>query len=110
MDYRKEMLRTMNTDGNFDQESFIINAVLGLTGEAGEVADHVKKWMFQGHDLDTDKIVKELGDIRYYLELACYAMGVTIEQVEQANSDKLRKRYPNGFSPEASQNRVDTHG
>lgn len=108
MDYRKEMLRTMNHDGNFDQESFIINATLGLTGEAGEVSDHVKKWLFQGHELDTKKLINELGDIRYYLELACYALGVTMEQVEQANSEKLRKRYPNGFSPEASLARVDT--
>ena len=107
MDYRKEMLRTLNNDGNFDQESFVINAALGLTGETGEFADHVKKWLFHGHELDKDKIIKELGDIRYYLELACYSMGVTIEEIETKNSEKLRKRYPNGFSTEASIARVD---
>jgi hypothetical protein len=65
-------------------------AALGLNGEAGEIADHVKKVMFHGHPLDDDtkdKIAKEIGDIA------------------QMNVDKLKKRYPEGFSTERSLNR-----
>lgn len=104
------MLRTFNTDGGFDQESYIINAALGLTGESGEFADQIKKWLFQDHPLDNAKLINELGDIRFYLELACYAIGVSLEEVEKQNSAKLRKRYPNGFTTEASQARVDVDG
>lgn len=111
MDYRNEMLRTLNNnDGSFDETEYLINATLGLVGESGEVADILKKYMFQGHTLDKQKLVNELGDVRFYLELACYAIGVTLNDIEEANSKKLRKRYPNGFDAALSQNRDDTHG
>lgn len=86
----------------------LLNAALGLAGEAGEFADLVKKHAFQGHELDRDKVVKELGDVRYYLELACITLGITITEVEETNKDKLLKRYPNGFTVEASIRRADT--
>ena len=81
------------------------NAGLGLTGEAGEVADLIKKFVMHGHTLEKDKLIKELGDVRWYLELACILAGTTMEEVEQRNIEKLMARYPNGFSTEASINR-----
>lgn len=69
------------------------NAALGLTGEAGEVADEVKKCMYQGHPWQPSKIIEELGDVLWY--------------VMQANIDKLERRYPDGFSPAASVNREE---
>lgn len=80
---------------------------LGLTGESGEVADLIKKWQFHGHPLDDEKLLLELGDVLWYVNRAALAIGKTLEDVMQANVDKLRKRYPNGFSTEASINRKE---
>ena len=75
----------------------ILNAALGLPGEAGEVADIIKKVYFQGHTIDREHIAKELGDVAWYLALAADALGFTLEEVFQMNIDKLAARYPDGF-------------
>ena len=75
----------------------LLNAALGIPGEAGEVADIVKKSMFQGHKLDKEHIAKELGDIAWYLALAADAIGYDLETIFQMNIDKLSARYPEGF-------------
>ena len=85
----------------------LLNGALGLTGEAGEVADMVKKHIFHGHDLTTEELVKELGDVCWYLALMCNAIGVNLEDVMALNIEKLKKRYPDGFSETASINRSE---
>jgi NTP pyrophosphatase (non-canonical NTP hydrolase) len=85
----------------------LINGALGLCGEAGEVADLVKKAQFQGHPLETHKVAEELGDVLWYAALVCDALGMTMSEVMEANIDKLRRRYPDGFSREESVNRDD---
>lgn len=85
----------------------LIIAALGLCGEAGEFADRVKKHYAQGHPLDTDKLAEELGDICWYVALACDALGFALGDVMQANVDKLLRRYPAKFSTEASINRKE---
>ena len=80
----------------------LANAGLGLTGEAGEVADIIKKHLYQGHDLPRDKIVEELGDLMWYVSLTASLIGVDLKAVMQAN---LWWRYPNGFRPEDSVHR-----
>ena len=102
--YRAEMLRTA-APGLTKADALNI-AALGLAGEAGEFVDLIKKHLFHSHPLDRNKAIKELGDVRWYLELAAFAVGVTMEEVEDRNVAKLRERYPNGFSTEASQKRV----
>lgn len=82
---------------------------LGLTGEAGEVADHIKKHIGHGHDLDQGKMVSELGDVLWYLSMICTRIGVTLDMVAATNIAKLAARYPEGFSFEASINRDTTH-
>lgn len=89
----------------------LTNASMGCAGEAGELVDHIKKVAFHGHDLDATHVVKELGDILWYINYAIYALNllghsVTLSQVMQINTDKLEARYPNGFSHEASRNRA----
>jgi NTP pyrophosphatase (non-canonical NTP hydrolase) len=101
-EYQKLALRTA-TDGNFHER--IINAALGLSGEAGEFADAVKKMQFQGHGLDRTKAKNELGDIAWYVALASSALGFSLSEVLQSNIDKLRERYPDGFDSERSVNR-----
>jgi NTP pyrophosphatase (non-canonical NTP hydrolase) len=85
-------------------------AALGLTGESGEFADHVKKHLEQGHPLDEDKLIKELGDIQYYIAKAARWLGLTLEEIAANNIDKLRRRYPDGFDPERSMNRAGEGG
>ena len=81
---------------------------LGLAGESGEVADLIKKHIAHGHDLDLDKLKKELGDVLWYIAGIAHLHGMTLSEVAIANIDKLLKRYPDGFSHEASINRKDT--
>lgn len=97
----------MRTAPKLDDDSMLIDAALGLTGEAGEVADIVKKSYYQGHELDFDAIVEELGDVAWYIALACQALGIGMETVLQMNVDKLKKRYPDGFDAWMSQNRTE---
>ena len=85
----------------------LLNGALGLTGEAGEVADLIKKFTFHGHDLDRDELVKELGDVCWYVALLCNAINVPLEEVMCNNIDKLKRRYPGGFSETASINRTE---
>lgn len=85
----------------------IINGALGLCGESGEVADIVKKACMQGHTLDRAHIAKELGDVCWYIAETASAIGYQLEEIMQMNIDKLKARYPAGFSTEKSMNRQD---
>jgi len=75
---------------------------LGLAGEAGEVADLVKKGIFHQQGLDHAKLKKELGDVLWYLSALCDNLGYTLAEVMQTNITKLEARYPDGFSPDRS--------
>ncbi|HFK1808201.1 TPA: nucleoside triphosphate pyrophosphohydrolase family protein [Bacillus cereus] len=114
--YQEAALRTWNTNEDFGGR--VLNAALGLSGESGEVADIIKKAVFHGHGFNpahcpgeeegnTHKIALELGDILYYISIMSHEMGYTLEDIAQMNISKLATRYPDGFSREASQNRVD---
>ncbi len=103
-EYQKLAITTLNPD--LDKKDVLINGVMGLCGESGEAIDIVKKWLAQGHDLDREKLVKELGDIAWYLAETAYALDVPLEDVLQGNIDKLKKRYPEGFSVKRSTERV----
>jgi NTP pyrophosphatase (non-canonical NTP hydrolase) len=85
----------------------LLHAACGLTEEAGEFMGHIKKHVFLGHPLNQEAAIKELGDIRFYMELAAHLLGVSMEEVERRNVEKLRDRYPEGFSTEASVNRKE---
>jgi NTP pyrophosphatase (non-canonical NTP hydrolase) len=80
---------------------------LGIAGEAGEVADLIKKRIGHGHPLDKERLKKELGDVLWYVSALATWAGMTLEDVAQANLDKLRARYPEGFSIERSLNRSE---
>ncbi len=104
-EYQKQAMTTLNPQ--LDKKDVLINGVMGLCGESGEAIDIVKKWLAQGHELDRDKLVKELGDIAWYLAETAYALGVPLEDVLQGNIDKLKKRYPEGFDSQNSINRTE---
>lgn len=96
--------RTINTE--LSMSSLLDHAILGLNSEAGECAGLLQK-VYQGHKLNEDELVKELGDALWFLAEASTALGVSLEDVAQRNIDKLRKRYPDGFSADRSVNREE---
>ena len=98
-------MRTKNPE--LSREQILINSAMGLCGEAGEFIDSIKKWYAHGHELDREHLIKELGDVAWYLAEAAEALDITLEEVLEKNIDKLRKRYPEGFSEENSKNRKD---
>lgn len=103
-EYQTLAARTMGVRTQADQLS---NMALGLAGEAGETADMLKKHLFHGKPLDADDVIKELGDVMWYVAGMATAIGVSLDEIAQRNVDKLRKRYPDGFSVEASARRAD---
>lgn len=103
-DYQKEAMKLLNP--KLDNKDVLINGVMGLCGESGEVIDIVKKWLAQGHQLDKERMKSELGDVAWYLAETATALDVPLEQIFQANLDKLHKRYPQGFSTDDSVNRA----
>lgn len=102
-EYQKLAMRTLNPE--LSEKDVLINGVMGLCGEAGEVIDIVKKHLAQGHKLDKQAIFDELGDVAWYLAEIAEVLGFEFEDVLQNNIDKLRKRYPEGFETEKSVNR-----
>ena len=104
-EYQQLAIITLNPA--LDKKDVLINSVMGLCGEAGEAIDIVKKWLAQGHELDKEKLKKELGDIAWYLAETATALDLSLEDVLQGNIDKLKKRYPEGFDEERSIHRED---
>ena len=104
-EYQELAMRTVNPE--FDKNDMLINSVMGLCGESGEAIDIVKKWFAHGHELDREHLKKELGDIAWYLAEAATALDIKLDDVLEANIEKLKKRYPEGFATENSVNRKD---
>ena len=104
-EYQKLAMRTLNPQLN--KKDVLINGVMGLCGESGEAIDIVKKHLAQGHDLDREKLIKELGDIAWYLAETAFALDVDLEEVLEGNIAKLKKRYPEGVGGEGSLNREE---
>ena len=104
-EYQKLAMTTLNKE--LSRKDVLINGVMGLCGESGEVIDIVKKHLAQGHELDKEHLIKELGDVAWYLAETAYALDVELEDVLIQNIEKLKKRYPEGFQKEQSINRTN---
>jgi NTP pyrophosphatase (non-canonical NTP hydrolase) len=102
-EYQIAAMRTSSKE--ITPNEHLLNGVLGLAGESGEVADIVKKVMYQGHTTNPEHLAKELGDILWYIAETATAIGYDLETIMQMNIDKLMKRYPEGFSTDRSQHR-----
>ena len=104
-EYQKLAMRTNRPEATPEQN--LINGCLGLAGESGEVCDYIKKHVFQGHEFEIDHIIEELGDCMWYIALTATAVGATMEEVMERNIEKLKRRYPDGFSIMDSINRTE---
>lgn len=102
-EYEKLAMKTLNKD--IKKDDILINSAMGLCGESGEVIDLIKKHLFQGHELNKDELIKELGDVAWYLAEAAYGLEVPLEEICSKNIEKLKKRFPQGFGSNKSINR-----
>ena len=89
----------------------LLTAALGLTAEAGEFTEVVKKIFLQGKPYNEENVFhmkRELGDLCWYLAQACMALDTNFEEVLQMNFEKLSARYPEGtFDVYRSENRAE---
>ena len=89
----------------------LLTAALGLTAEAGEFTEVVKKIILQGKPYNEENVFhmkRELGDICWYLAQACMALDTTFDEIIEMNVDKLKARYPGGeFDVHKSENRKE---
>lgn len=76
----------------------LIYAGIGMSGEAGEILDTLKKSMMYGKELNKENLKEECGDLLWYMAVMLSELGISFEDVMQYNIDKLAKRYPNGFT------------
>lgn len=124
MDYVEDAVRTESKDMGtilrrmaHPESLRLTHASFGIQTESGEVADIVKKGIFYGKEMDpltgefTEKakahMKEELGDLLWYIAIACDVLDVEIGQVMAENIDKLKKRYPDKFTDEAAIARAD---
>jgi NTP pyrophosphatase (non-canonical NTP hydrolase) len=90
-----------------DEDIMIIWNGTGLAGEAGEVSELIKKGIFHQHGLNKSALFKELGDVLWYVAALCTRLGFSMDDVMTANIDKLKERYPAGYTVADSKARVD---
>lgn len=103
-EYQKAALRTAKP--HMDVYAQLQEGALGLCEAAGEVEYCIKKTIYHGgYVMKTDRLVEEIGDVLWYAALLADAAGVGLDEVAQANVDKLWKRFPEGFDSQRSVNR-----
>jgi len=111
-DFAALVTRMTELEANNDADvPRLITAAFGMSAEAGEFTEVVKKILLQGKPYDLQNqfhLKRELGDICWYLAQACMALDTTFEEVLQMNYEKLSARYPEGtFDVFRSENRVE---
>lgn len=109
-----EMVKALVKDGatiarEIDaNDAHLMHMAIGVSGEAGELLDAIKKRVIYRKELDRENVMEELGDIEFYLEGLRQGLGITREQCLVANILKLGKRYVGlKYSDQAAQERKD---
>lgn len=103
-EYQQLAQRTINE--NLDAQEKMMHALHGMASEVGEIHGNYQK-SYQGHEVDGRELQKELGDLLWFITEFCTAAGWDLGYIAHKNIEKLRKRYPEGFSAERSINRED---
>jgi len=103
--YQEAVMRTgVPTDIPSDRLKL---ALIGLQDELGEIAGPLKQYLWHGHTFDIAHLEEEIGDLLWYLALLCNTLNIALSEVLARNISKLHERYPDGFSQERSQQRVE---
>lgn len=97
----------VDANGKIKDPGGLLNGCPGLSREAGELNDLVKKWIFHKKPLDREHMKKEIGDVCWYIADICHSMGFDLGEIFQMNIDKLKARYPEGFSEQRANNRSE---
>ena len=110
----EEMVAALVKDGALilqemtPQQADLLHMGVGVSGEAGELLDAIKKHTIYGKPLDVENVIEELGDLEFYMERIRQVTGITREQTIEANIAKLGKRYSSGkYSNQQAQARAD---
>jgi NTP pyrophosphatase (non-canonical NTP hydrolase) len=109
-DYQKLAARTIPVDK--DKNLRIAEFAVGICEESGETAGVIKKVIFHHHPFDVErarKFIEEAGDNLWHIAALATEFGITLDEIAAYNLEKLRTRYPVGFSDEDSLKRVDVH-
>lgn len=85
----------------------LLHAVLGISGEAGELLDAVKKHVIYCKPFDRVNIKEELGDLEFYMEALRQILNISREETLELNETKLRQRFGESYSNKAAQERID---
>lgn len=85
----------------------LLHMSIGISGEALELQDAVKKHVIYEQDLDIENVIEEIGDILFYTQGVINILGLDLNEIIQHNIDKLSKRYPSGYSNDGAKNRAD---
>lgn len=101
-EYQKLASRTINQD--LDEELQMYHALHGMVGEIGEIHSIFQK-IYQGHDPSDEHMKKELGDLLWFIAEFCTALGWELEDVMKMNIEKLKARFPEGFTVDGSLHR-----
>lgn len=105
-EYEQDAQRTLiNLDLNYKEKVSMLS--MGLCGEAGEVVEMLKKYLYHGHYLLKEELTKELGDVLWYVAALAMSHDISLEQIAQTNIIKRKLRYPQGFTQNDSINRVE---
>lgn len=75
----------------------LLHSAVGISGEAGEIASETERYIYYGQELDPVNLMEEYGDLLWYINQGCRAIGVTLEQVMEANISKLTERFPQKY-------------
>lgn len=102
-EYQKQALSFLNPE--IRQEQLLNLVALGLNGESGQVADYLKKVRYHNHKMDNDTMIKQLGDVLWYLAISAQALKISFNDIATKNIEKLKIRYPHGWDSNNSINR-----
>lgn len=83
----------------------LLHAILGIATESGELMDVLKKYFFYGKEIDRTNLIEELGDLCWYIAVACDVLNIGLEDIWKTNIEKLRARYGDKFSSQKATNR-----
>lgn len=89
-----ETAAARTTNPSLSESERLIDAAAGLSEEAGEVLALVRKHLYQGRELDREKLEKELGDALWCLAMTARTAGISLESIAAANIAKLAQRHP----------------